>query len=79
MSSPGNVNVICRFRPMNDLEKTTGFEQVCDFTSTTSLQFFSTREKNTYRFNFDRIFPPSSTQDDVYSFGVKGIIDSVLD
>ena len=28
---------------------------------------------------FDRIFPPSSTQQDIYSFGVKGIIDSVLD
>ena len=79
MSNPANVNVICRFRPMNDLEKTTGNEQVCIFTSQTSLQFNSSREKNTYRFNFDRIFPPSSSQEDIYSFGVKGIIDSVLD
>ena len=79
MSNPGNVNVICRFRPMNELEKTTGNEQVCVFTSPTSLQFNSTREKNHYRFNFDRIFPPTSTQEDIYSFGVKGIIDSVLD
>ena len=78
MSNAANVNVICRFRPMNDLEKTTGNEQVCVFTSPTSLQFNSSREKNTYRFNFDRIFPPSSTQEDIYSFGVKGIIDSVL-
>jgi len=79
MSSPANVNVICRFRPMNELEKITGNEEVCVFTSPTSLQFNSTREKNKYRFNFDRIFPPSSTQEDIYSFGVKGIIDSVLD
>ena len=79
MSNPANVNVICRFRPMNELEKTTGNEQVCVFTSPTSLQFNSTREKNHYRFNFDRIFPPTSTQQDIYSFGVKGIIDSVLD
>ena len=79
MSHAANVNVICRFRPMNELEKTTGNEQVCMFTSPTSLQFNSTREKNRYRFNFDRIFPPSSTQQDIYSFGVKGIIDSVLD
>ena len=79
MSNAANVNVICRFRPMNDLEKTTGNEQVCIFTSQTSLQFNSSREKNTYRFNFDRIFPPSSSQEDIYSFGVKGIIDSVLD
>ena len=79
MSNAANVNVICRFRPMNELEKTTGNEQVCVFTSPTSLQFNSTREKNHYRFNFDRIFPPTSTQEDIYSFGVKGIIDSVLD
>ena len=79
MSSAANVNVICRFRPMNNLEKTTGNEQVCDFTSPTSLTFHSSREKNVYRFIFDRIFPPSSTQQDIYDFGVKGIIDSVLD
>ena len=79
MSNAANVKVIARFRPMNELEKTSGNEQVCMFTSPTSLQFNSTREKNRYRFNFDRIFPPSSTQQDIYSFGVKGIIDSVLD
>jgi kinesin family protein 5 len=79
MSNAANVNVICRFRPMNDLEKTTGNEQVCDFTSPTSLTFHSSREKNVYRFIFDRIFPPTSTQQDIYDFGVKGIIDSVLD
>jgi kinesin family protein 5 len=64
---------------MNDLEKTTGNETVADFTSPTSLTFHSSREKNVYRFNFDRIFPPSSTQQDIYDFGVKGIIESVLD
>jgi kinesin family protein 5 len=79
MSNAANVNVICRFRPMNDLERTSGNEQVCDYTSPTSLTFHSSREKNVYRFNFDRIFPPSSTQQDIYDFGVKGIIDSVLD
>ena len=79
MSNAANVNVICRFRPMNDLERTSGNEQICDYTSPTSLTFHSSREKNVYRFNFDRIFPPSSTQNDIYDFGVKGIIESVLD
>lgn len=79
MSHGGNVNVICRFRPFNDLEKANGNEQVCEFTSPTSLTFYSTREKNKYRFNFDRIFSPASTQNDIYDFGVKGIIDSVLE
>ena len=78
MSNTANVKEIARFRPMNELEKTSGNEQVCVFTSPTSLQFNSTREKNVYRYNFDRIFTPSSTQEDIYSFGVKEIIDSVL-
>ena len=78
MSNAANVKVIARFCPMNVLEKISGNEQVVVFTSPTSLQFNSSREKNVYRFNFDRIFPPSSTQEDIYSFGVKEIIDSVL-
>ena len=78
MSNAANVNVICRFRPMNEMEITNGNEQVCAFTSPTSLQFYSTRERNNYKFNFDRIFQPSSTQEEIYSYGVKGIIDSVL-
>ena len=78
MSNAANVNVICRFRPMNEMEITNGNDQVCVFTSPTSLQFYSTRERNNYKFNFDRIFQPSSTQEEIYSYGVKGIIDSVL-
>ena len=78
MSNAANVNVICRFRPMNEMEIINGSEQVCVFTSPTSLQFYSTRERNNYEFNFDRIFQPSSTQEEIYSYGVKGIIDSVL-
>ena len=78
MTNPANVNVICRFRPMNDLERTSGNEQVCEFTSQSSLTFHSSREKNIYNFTFDRIFAPTSTQLELYDFGAKGIIESVL-
>ena len=77
ISNP-NVNVVCRFRPMNNLERTNGNEEVATFTSLNTLTFKSSKEKNTYKFAFDRIFPPSSTQTEVYEFGVKGIIESVL-
>ena len=76
--SNANINVLCRFRPMNDLERTSGNETVCEFTSQTSLSFHSSREKNVYHFTFDRIFPPTTTQLELYDFGAKGIIDSVL-
>ena len=78
MSSKGNVKVISRFRPMNELEKSNGNEEVAEFTSETSLTFNS-ENHNRIRFNFDRIFPPNSTQEELYNFGVKEIIDGVLD
>ena len=79
MSSKGNIKVISRFRPMNELEKSNGNEEVAEFTSETSLTFNSIRENHRIRFNFDRIFPPNSTQEELYNFGVKEIIDGVLD
>ena len=78
ISNP-NINVICRFRPMNELEKTNGNEMVATFTSSRSLTFKSSRENNKYNFNFDRIFPPTTTQEEVYNNVVSEIIDSVLD
>ena len=79
MSNQGNIKVISRFRPMNELEKSNGNEEVAEFTSETSLTFNSIRENHRIRFNFDRIFPPNSTQEELYNFGVKEIIDGVLD
>ena len=79
ISNP-NINVICRFRPMNELEKTNGNEMVATFTSQRSLTFKSSRENNNkYVFNFDRIFPPTTSQEEVYNSVVSEIIDSVID
>ena len=73
-----NINVFCRFRPLNDLEKTFGMEEICDFSSGKAVTFNSSQEKNIYSFNFDKIFPPNSTQKEIYEDGAKDIIDSVL-
>ena len=78
ISNP-NINVICRFRPMNQLEKTNGNEMVADFTSEKTLTFKSTRENNKYKFAFDRVFPPTTTQEEIYNSVVREIIDSVID
>ena len=66
MSSLANIKVIARFRPMNELEKTSGNEQLV--ASQISLQYNSSREKNIFRFSFDHVFPPSLTKEDIYSF-----------
>ena len=49
MSTKGNIKVISRFRPMNELEKSNGNEEVAEFTSETSLTFNSIRENHRIR------------------------------
>ena len=73
-----NINVYCRFRPKNDIEKKFGVEEICEYTSDNTLTFHSSQEKSIYSFNFDKIFIPSSTQKDIYEDCAKNIIDSVL-
>ncbi len=39
----------------------------------------STNENNTYKFNFDRVFDPTSHQQEVYDFAARNIVESVLE
>lgn len=39
----------------------------------------SNSENNTYKFNFDRVFDPTSYQQEVYDFAAKNIVESVLE
>jgi len=39
----------------------------------------SSSENNTYKFNFDRVFDPTSHQKEVYDFSAKHIVESVLE
>ena len=73
-----NINVFCRFRPINEIEKSFGTEEICQFTSDNTLTFHSSQENNFYSFKFNKIFPPSSSQECIYENGAKNIIDSVL-
>ena len=73
-----NINVFCRFRPINEIEKSFGTEEICQFTSDNTLTFHSSQENNFYSFKFNKIFPPSSSQQCIYENGAKNIIDSVL-
>jgi kinesin family protein 5 len=76
----GNINVISRFRPLNEKEKSQSKDLCVDFFGPQDLSIKSTAENNnTYKFTFDRIFDYNSTQQEVYEVAAKPIVDSVLE
>ena len=81
-----SIKVVCRFRPLNEKEleiekekeSTNEETQLINFVSNSQLQFTSLSESQTYNFNFDNIFPPNTTQSEIYDSSAKEIISSVL-
>lgn len=80
-----SIKVVCRFRPLNEKEheiekekESTNGTQLINFLSNSQLQFTSLSESQTYNFNFDNIFPPNTTQSEIYDSSAKEIISSVL-
>lgn len=71
-----NIKVVCRFRPQNSLELREGGEIVVGFDDNfktvqlRSAQLSTGPEKD--GFNFDRVFPMSTKQVEVFDYGVKG-------
>ena len=59
-----NVKVICRFRPPNSREKEENATIIVDFPSDVSVKFDSNDSKQT--FNFDRVFPMTCQQYEIY-------------
>lgn len=73
------IQVVCRFRPLNEKEKNISQEYCCEFLDYSQVMVRSTSENNTYKFNFDRVFDPKSNQQEVYDFAAKHIVESVLE
>ena len=81
-----SIKVVCRFRPLNEKEleiekekeSTNEETQLINYVSNSQLQFTSLSESQTYNFNFDNIFPPNTTQSEIYDSSAKEIISSVL-
>ncbi|TDL27492.1 kinesin heavy chain [Rickenella mellea] len=78
-----SVKVVCRFRPPNALEQREGGEIVVAFDDNNqtvqvkSAQLSSGPEKD--GFTFDRVFPMATKQHEVFDYGVKGIVQDVID
>lgn len=75
----GNVKVVCRFRPISDREREHNKNQCAEFIDDCQVAIKTSHDLNTYRFSFDRILSPKSSQQEVFEIAAKPIIDSVLE
>ncbi|GAM26438.1 hypothetical protein SAMD00019534_096130 [Acytostelium subglobosum LB1] len=76
MATSCNIRVIARFRPLNSREKAQEKDQVvCQFPQDT--QIIMTNNGNQVPFQFDRVFPPDTQQEEIFET-VKSTVDDVL-
>jgi kinesin family protein 5 len=78
-NQPGNINVVCRFRPLNEKEKMNSKDICVDIVDEQQVVMKSNAENNNYKFCFDRIFELSCTQQDIFEGAAQPIIESVLE
>lgn len=83
MASSTNIKVVCRFRPQNSIELREGGEIVVAFDENLhtvqlrAAQATAGPEKD--GFTFDRVFPMTTQQVEIFEYGVKDIVTDVMD
>jgi len=79
----GNVNVVCRVRPTNKKELEMNLGTCVEFNDekTISLKTSANSEAGpgNQKFVFDRVFPMNCTQENIYHFAAKPVVNSVLE
>lgn len=83
MSASNNIKVVCRFRPPNKIElANNGGEsivQIDEEGTTVKLQSQEAMKgPDAQGFTFDRVFQMDTKQEEVFEYGVKGIVDGEL-
>ncbi|XP_066302005.1 kinesin heavy chain-like isoform X3 [Branchiostoma lanceolatum] len=68
-----SIKVVCRFRPMNAAETAAGSRPISKFPADDTVNIQGKV------FTFDRVFKPTTTQEQVYNLAAKAIVKDVLD
>jgi len=74
--SSGNIKVVCRFRPQNKKEIARGAIDIVEIKPDATSVLLKGNPPHT--FNFDRIFSPSTTQQQVYDYAAKPVVDDLF-
>jgi kinesin family protein 5 len=80
-SGPSNIRVICRFRPINERERSIcADKQVADFPPDQKTVIVNSQSEGggPYTFAFDHVFTPAARQVDVYRIAAKPTVESVM-
>lgn len=79
-SDIGRVIVVCRFRPLNEKEQLQSKNICVDFSEDRKSTKINSQYENgeDLTFTFDHIFPPNSTQEEVYNAAALPIIESIF-
>lgn len=79
MISTKGVSVVARFRPPNEKEISISNDMCVNFIDKGQVELVSLIENSKYKFSFDRIFSPQSSQREIFEVSSKPIIYSVLE
>lgn len=73
------IKVVARFRPANSLEQREGGKIIVEIDSETGTNVKLTASAEPQGgFNFDRAFGPETSQQEIFEYGVRGIVDEVM-
>lgn len=78
MEDQNNVRVVCRFRPLNDLENQRAQGLCVSFSDQTVCVNSQSDSAENLKFTFDKVFTPQSSQEAVYNFAAKPIVEGVM-
>ncbi|KAF2716974.1 kinesin-domain-containing protein [Polychaeton citri CBS 116435] len=77
MSAANTIKVVARFRPQNRIEREANSQSIVEFGSPESCTV-SSREASAASFTFDRVFPTTTAQQDVFDYSIRSTVDDVL-
>ncbi|OMJ68334.1 hypothetical protein SteCoe_34253 [Stentor coeruleus] len=79
MEDQTNIRVVCRFRPLNDMESQRSQVLCVNFLSDQTVSINSQNDfSENLKFTLDKVFSPDSSQESVYNFAAKPIVEGVM-